>query len=77
MAKEDQKEKIENEPDYIYCPSADNSISKFIAKHPNGVTDEKAAQVLLMTKEKFQKYYEEAIEMLRKDMGIKEDLDNE
>lgn len=70
MTKEEEKNKVELDPDFIYCPSANNSLDKFLSKHPDGVNDEKAAQVLLLTPDKLKKYYDEAIELIRKDMGL-------
>lgn len=70
--KEEAKEKIETDPDYIYCPSSDNSLEKFASKHPNGVNDEKVAQVLLITQEMAKKLYEEAIRLIKEDMGVDE-----
>lgn len=72
MDKEIEKKKIENDPDYIYCPSSENSLEKFLTKHPEGVNDEKAAQVLLTTPDKIREYYDEAVELIRRDMGIDE-----
>jgi GTP cyclohydrolase I len=73
MNKEEEKKKIETDPDYIYCPSAENSLEKFLTKHPEGVNDEKAAQVLMTTPDKVRKYYDEAVELIKRDMGVDDD----
>ena len=70
MNKDEEKKKIESEPDYIYCPSSGNSLEKFLTKHPEGVNDDKAAQVLLTTPDKVRKYYDEAVELIKKDMRL-------
>jgi len=77
MNKEEEKKKIEIEPDYIYCPSAENSLEKFIAKHQDGVNDDKVAQVLLSTTDEIKKYYEEALELIRADMKVELDEEDE
>lgn len=73
MNKDEQKAKVEIDPDYIYCPSSENSLTKFLAKHPDGVNDEKAAQVLMVPVDKLKKYYDEAIKLIREDMGLDEE----
>jgi hypothetical protein len=76
MNKEEEKKKIETDPDYIYCPSTQNSLEVFLRKHPDGVNNDKAAQVLLTTPDKIQTYYDEAVEMIKRDMGVdEEDVD--
>lgn len=70
MNRDEEKRKIEEDPDYIYCPSSENSLEKFLTKHPEGVNDDKAAQVLLTTPDKVRKYYEEAVQLIKKDMGL-------
>jgi hypothetical protein len=75
MNKEEEKKKIEASPDYIYCPSAENSLEKFLTKHPDGVNDDKAAQVLLLTVDKVKKLYNDAVSLIKKDMGLDKDDD--
>lgn len=70
MSKEEEKNKVETDPDYIYCPSASNSLDRFLSKHPDGVNDEKAAQVLMLTPDKIKKFYDEAVSLIRQDMGL-------
>lgn len=70
MSKEEEKKRIESEPDYIYCASVGNSLDRFMMKYLDGVNDDKAAQVLLTTPEKVKEYYAQAIDMIRKDMGV-------
>jgi hypothetical protein len=68
--KEEEKQKIETDPDYIYCPSSENSLEKFISKHPDGVNDDKAAQVLLITPDQLRSHYDQAVKLIREDMGV-------
>ena len=70
MNKEEEKLKIEADPDYIYCPSSENSLEKFLVKHPDGVNDDKAAQVLMIVPDKLRELYGEAVEMIRKEMIV-------
>lgn len=66
--KEEIRKKIEEDNDFIYCPSADNSLEKFLKKHPNGVNNEKIASVLMMTQEEVEEDYRVAVEKLREDV---------
>lgn len=76
--KEETKKKIEEDNDFIYCPSAENSLEKFLKKHPNGVNNEKIASVLLMTQEEVEEEYEIAVEKLRQEVMMgDEDLVDE
>lgn len=68
--KELTKAKIEEDEDFINCPSADNSLEKFLKKHPNGTTDEKIAQVLMLDKEDVEDKYQEAIILIKDDMKV-------
>jgi hypothetical protein len=70
-AKEEKSKKILQDPDYIYCPSQGNSLQKLLEKYPDGVNDEKAAQVLMTTPDKIKQYYDEAVELIKKDIGLK------
>jgi hypothetical protein len=54
--KEKLKERILTEPDFIYSPKYGNSLD--------------AAKVLLMEKEEVDRIYEEAIENLKKLLGV-------
>ena len=71
--KEENKKKIKEDPDFIYCPSAENSLDKFIKKHPNGVNDDKIAQVLMMTPEEVRDAHEEALEKIREELKVGEE----
>lgn len=60
------KQKIKEDPDFIYCPRLGNSLTKLIDKHPDGIEEDRIQTVLMMTKKQVDKIYESAIKKLRK-----------
>lgn len=62
------KKKIEEDEDYIRSPKNDNSLQKFLNKSVDDVEDSTIARFLMLTEEEVEKIYQEAIQMLRKDM---------
>ena len=72
-SKEDLKKKIESDPDFIYCPSAENSLEKFTKKHPNGASSDKIAQILAMTAEEVEKAYQDAVSRIRTELKVGEE----
>jgi hypothetical protein len=66
--KKDLKEKVINDPDYIYSPKYDFSLKKFIYRHDEGVENTHAAKVLLMEPDEIDKIYERAIKNLQEIM---------
>ena len=73
MDKDDIERRIREEEDYIRCPKMGNSLERFISKNPEGVEDSVIARLLMITEEKVQKIYEEAIVKLRASMVNSED----
>jgi putative heme iron utilization protein len=67
MDKEVQK-KIEEEEDYIRSAKNGNSLTKFLAKNPDGVDDKVVARLLATTEERIKQIYEEAAKIIRKIM---------
>lgn len=65
------KKKIEDEPDFIYCPRLGNSLEKFANMYPEGVDNEKIAKVLLMEQEEVDALFESAINKIRKNLKLK------
>ena len=70
---DEMRKKIAEEEDFIYCPSAENSLEKFMKKHPNGVNNDKIAQVLMITPEEATEKYEDALEGIREQMKVGEE----
>jgi hypothetical protein len=68
MDKDEIQKRIREEEDYIRCPKCSNSLSKFIAKNSEGVEDSVIARLLMISEEKVQEIYEEAIKQLRERM---------
>ena len=69
MKKDEIKEKIENDPDFIWSPKYDNSLEKFMHRHDEGVETNHAAKVLLMEPSEVESIYERALKNLKKLMG--------
>ncbi len=68
MDKDDIQKRILEDEDYIRCPKCSNSINKFVAKNPEGVDNAVIGRLLVIPEEKVEEIYEEAIELLKKDM---------
>lgn len=68
MEKDDVQKKIAEDEDYIRCPKSGNSLTKFIAKNPDGVENNIISRVLSIPEEKVEEIYDEAVKMLQKDM---------
>jgi len=68
MDKDEIQKRILDDEDYIRCPKCSNSITKFLAKNPEGVENNVIGRLLVIPEEKVDKLYEEAIELLKKDM---------
>lgn len=64
------KKRIMEEEDFIYCPRLGNSLARLIDKNPNGISDERLEKVLLMSKKEINKWYNSALEKLRKVLGV-------
>lgn len=73
MDKDDIMKRIAEDEDYIRCPKCSNSINKFVAKMPpEGVENNVIGRLLMIPEEKVEEIYEEAVEMLQKDMKEEE-----
>lgn len=68
MDKDEIQKRILEEEDYIRSPKCGNSLTKFLAKNPEGAEDSSISRLLMMPEEKVKELYVEAVEMLRKDM---------
>jgi hypothetical protein len=66
--KDKLKDKIMNDPDFIYSPKYEFSLKKFVYRHDEGIEDSHAAKVLLMDPEEIEKIYKKAVENLKKIM---------
>jgi putative heme iron utilization protein len=68
MDKDEIQKRIVEDEDYIRSPKNSNSITKFLAKNPDGVEDSVIARLLVMTEERVKKIYEEAVKILRRNI---------
>lgn len=68
--KDNVKELIDTDEDFIYCPRLGNSLKKLMDKNPDGVDDERIAKVLLLEEEEVEGIFASAIKKIRKSMGI-------
>ena len=68
MEKFDIKKRIQEEDDYIKCIKFNNSINKLLSQFSDGIKNSDIAKYLMISEEEVEKIYQEAVEMLRKDM---------
>lgn len=68
MDKDDSSKRVREEEDYIRCPKCSNSLTKFLAKNSDGVDDSVIARLLMVTEEKVQEIYAEAVKKLKEEM---------
>lgn len=68
MDKSDIHKKILEDEDYIRCPKCSNSLTKFIAKNPNGVENSVIGRLLVIPEENVEEIYKKAVEILKEDM---------
>lgn len=65
---DDLKRKIEKDEDFINSPNYRNSLSYFISKHPDGVSNDRIAKALMISEEEVEKLYQSAILKLRENL---------
>ena len=68
MDKDDIQKRILEDEDYIRCPKCSNSLLKFIAKNSEGVENSVIARLLVVSEERVEEIYQEAIKILKKEM---------
>jgi len=68
MDKNDLQKRVIEEEDYVRAPKFGNSLSRFVARHSDGVENATIARLLMIPEEQVEKLYEEAVQMLREDM---------
>jgi hypothetical protein len=75
MDKSEIQRKIAEEVDYIRCPKCSNSLTKFLAKNPEGVDNTVIARLLAIPEEKVEELYQESVEKLRERMVNEDEQD--
>lgn len=83
MTDEENKKRVFKEEDYIKYPRTNDSLTRFLFKNPEGVKTPKfkkdgvqiignknipIGKMLLMSEEEVEKYYQEALKLLRNGM---------
>lgn len=68
MEKDDIQKRVAEEEDYVRCPKCSNSLTKFVAKNPEGVENNVISRLLAVPEDKVEEIYKEAIKLLQKDM---------
>ena len=67
MSKELTIKRILEEPDFIKCIKFNNSLNKYLAANEN-VDDSVIARLLMLSEEEVEEIYQEAVDILRKNM---------
>lgn len=68
MDKNEIKKRILEEEDYIRAPKFNNSLSKFLAKNPDGVENGVIARLLMSSEEEVEALHQKIVEDLREKM---------
>jgi hypothetical protein len=63
--------KILEEDDFVHCPKLDNSLKKVVNKNPDGLEDNKIADLLGIDSEEVDSLYQSAIKKIRQKLNIK------
>lgn len=76
--REELKQKVMTEEDYVRAPKFSNSLAKFVARNSDGVENATIARLLMISdsedesepsaEEQVEQIYQEAVEMLREKM---------
>lgn len=73
LSKSEIKDRVINDPAFINSPKHGYSLDSLLETNPNGVTDQFAANLLMMTLEEFQAGMESAIKKYRQRLKIELD----
>lgn len=65
-------EKINSDPDYIYCKKYNNSISEILKKHPNGIPDNIISKVLRLKPNQLSIIFSKILAKLKEGLTPKE-----
>lgn len=70
MKSTEAKEKIDNDPDFVYIKRFDFSLRQLVEKHPGGVPDRVVAAALMLTEDDVEEIYNEIVVKLREAMKV-------
>lgn len=62
--------KIQEDDDYVHCPKLDNSLKKVLNKNPDGLPDNKIADMLCISIDEVEIIYQSAIKKIRQKLKI-------
>ena len=69
--KEEIRNKIETDEDFIHCPRLGNSLAKLKEVHPNGIDDERIGKVLLLSEDSVKGIFRQILGKIREALHIK------
>lgn len=70
LTTEQVREKLKNDPDFVYLRRFDFSLANVLERYPDGCPNKLIASALMLTELDVEKYYQEAISILRNFMGV-------
>lgn len=70
MTSEEIRKRVLEDPDFIYLPRFDNSLSKLVERHPDGVPNRVIAQALMMTEDEVSALYDQVVVKLQQIMRV-------
>jgi hypothetical protein len=73
MDRDEILKRVREEEDYVRCPKCSNSLAKFLAKNSEGVENNVIARLLMISEDKVEEIYEEAVQKLRAEMVDKDE----
>jgi hypothetical protein len=68
MLKELIMQKIKEDPDFVKCSKHGNSLIKYLSANPGEIKDKTIARLLMVSEEEIEKIYQEAIDLLKRDV---------
>jgi len=75
VEKDELKQKIMEDEDFIKAPKYANSLNRFLAKNERKLDNGAIGRLLLITEEEVDQLYEQSVIQLRKGMTEDEDRD--
>jgi DNA-binding NarL/FixJ family response regulator len=69
LSKEQIKEKIETDEDFVYAPKFDNSLDKLMQEYPDGLENNKIAKHLCLEESTVEYLFRSAVAKLKSLVG--------
>lgn len=70
MTTEEAREKIQNDPDFVYLKRYDFSLIRLLNRYPDGCPDHVIASALMITEEDVVKSWEAIVQKIRANMKV-------